>query len=220
MKSIKDFEELYAVTICGKVYSHLSNLFLSPSVDSSGYMRVTLYNSGFNKTKLVHRLVAEAYIDNLHDLPQVNHIDGVKSNNHYRNLEWITALGNNLHAIDTGLRPSTRKYNTHTAILLLQYVIDGWRDCDIVKALGLDKGAVKLITQEKSYEEERNTLKWEHRLKRSGACSTQKVIKICEMLQDSKSYHDISKATNISKKKISNIKNRVCFVSISSSYIF
>jgi hypothetical protein len=220
MKSIKDFEELYAITLEGGVYSHRNNIFLSHSVDKKGYHRVTLYNSGESKTNLVHRLVALAYLTNPDNLPEVNHIDGNKSNNHYRNLEWVTSSQNNQHAVDTGLRGDTRTYSTEVALRVLQYVIDGWRDCDIIKSLGIPKGAVKLITQEKSYEEERATVKWADRQMRTGACSTQKVIRICEMLQDKHSYQEISTATNITKKKISNIKNRVCFVKISSSYIF
>jgi hypothetical protein len=56
------------------------------------------------KTALVHRLVASAFIDNPLGLPQINHKDGNKKNNNTSNLEWVTQKGNNRHAIKTNLR--------------------------------------------------------------------------------------------------------------------
>ena len=55
----------------------------------------------------VHRLVATAFIPNPKRLPQVNHLDGNKLNNHVANLEWCDAYDNVMHAIRTGLRPSS-----------------------------------------------------------------------------------------------------------------
>ena len=58
------------------------------------------------KTYKVHRLVAICYIENPNNLPQVNHIDGNKTNNHVSNLEWCTASYNTQHAYDNGLAKS------------------------------------------------------------------------------------------------------------------
>ena len=76
------------------------------------YLRVGLSNS-YNKTisLSVHRLVAEAFIPNPHNLPQVNHIDGNPHNNHVSNLEWITALENTRHAHRIGLANSRIDHN-------------------------------------------------------------------------------------------------------------
>ena len=64
----------------------------------SGYYVVTLCLSGKQKMKSVHRIVAETFIPNPENKPQVNHIDGDKSNNCIDNLEWATAAENNEHA--------------------------------------------------------------------------------------------------------------------------
>ncbi len=73
---------------------------LKPRPHSGGYLRVQL---GGSKDYYIHRLVAEAFLDNPNNLPEVNHIDGVKSNNNVDNLEWVTPSENSRHAYDVGL---------------------------------------------------------------------------------------------------------------------
>ena len=93
MKDIKNYEGLYAVTSCGKVWSYRNNKFLKPGL-VSGYLQVVLADKGSRAQYKVHRLVAEAYIPNPKGLPQVNHKDENKLNNSVNNLEWMTAEEN------------------------------------------------------------------------------------------------------------------------------
>ena len=84
----------------------------SGGYSEDGYMMVNLYKHNKGAMNYVHRLVADAFIPNPEVKETVNHIDGIKANNHFSNLEWATHLENVTHAIDTGL---TNHAHLHTA---------------------------------------------------------------------------------------------------------
>lgn len=93
MIDVEGYEGLYAVTNCGKVWSYRKNMFLKPFL-ARGYFKVRLYKDGTNKQILVHRLVAETFLPNPENLPQINHKDENKKNNYVDNLEWCDAKYN------------------------------------------------------------------------------------------------------------------------------
>ena len=76
---------------------------LSPSPNKNGYLRVCLRIDGKQTVRQIHRLVAEAFIPNPLNLPEVNHINGGKTDNRVENLEWMTKADNLRHAHATGL---------------------------------------------------------------------------------------------------------------------
>ena len=94
MKDVVGYEGLYAVTSCGKIWSYKRKKFLKPWTDNDGYLRVNLYKEGKIKHYKIHRLVAEAYLPNPNNLPEVDHIDNDKTHNYLNNLQWITHRDN------------------------------------------------------------------------------------------------------------------------------
>ena len=94
MKDIRDYEGLYAITEDGQVWSHRRQKFLKPSTSKDGYLRAGLHKDGKLRTIEIHRLVAEAYIPNPDNLPQVNHKSEIKTENFVGNLEWCSSKYN------------------------------------------------------------------------------------------------------------------------------
>lgn len=100
-KDIKDFEN-YQISNYGNVYSKNRKRLIAPQLTNMGYMRVQLWNKQVQKKFLVHRLVADAFIDNPENKQTVNHKDSNRINNHVDNLEWNTIQENNKHGFEFG----------------------------------------------------------------------------------------------------------------------
>lgn len=112
-----NFSKFYGVTKSGKVWSFRLGRFLRGTLTNLGYVQVELSIQGKGKNFLVHRLVAETFIENNNNLPEVNHKDGNKENNSVENLEWVTSSENQLHAYATGLEVHPIAEDWHNTIL-------------------------------------------------------------------------------------------------------
>lgn len=86
--------EHYEVSNYGNVRSNRSGVVLKQATGKDGYKRISIKQNGITKTFLVHRLVGKSFLPNDDNLPEINHKDENKGNNHYENLEWCTARYN------------------------------------------------------------------------------------------------------------------------------
>jgi hypothetical protein len=114
-KDIKGYEGLYQISNLGRVKSfnkkikHMSGYrlikekFIKPHLGKNGYYAIDLKNNTKREKYTIHRLIAIHFILNLENKPQVNHINGIKTDNSIENLEWVTNLENAKHAYKTGL---------------------------------------------------------------------------------------------------------------------
>lgn len=129
-KKIDYLENRYEISNYGRLKSvdfyDLWNRFrkgriLKIGLDRRGYPRARISIHDKKKSLRIHQLVARAFIENPNKLPEVNHIDGVKTNNFYKNLEWITSSGNQKHAIKMGLKtfPLGEKHQNFIAPILV-----------------------------------------------------------------------------------------------------
>lgn len=101
-QEIKGYRNKYLISDLGCVYSIKRNIFLKLQTNRYGYLYVDLCKNGKRKHFTIHRLLANAFIFNPDNKPEVNHKDGNKLNNCIENLEWCTPLENTLHAHKNG----------------------------------------------------------------------------------------------------------------------
>ncbi len=84
-----------------------------PHFTPAGYLRVMLSKNGESKNYFIHRLVAEAFLENPKNKPMINHKNSIRCDNRLENLEWVTASENLQHAYDCGYKEAKVKYIVH-----------------------------------------------------------------------------------------------------------
>jgi tRNA U55 pseudouridine synthase TruB len=133
-KDIEGYEGYYQVSNLGRVkslervvqggrwgFQKEKSILMGQSTDSYGYKVVGLRKLTRRHFK-VHRLVAIAFIENKDSKDQVNHKNGIKSDNRVENLEWVTAKENNIHAVKIGLKKGVKGEKNHYSKLKFQEV--------------------------------------------------------------------------------------------------
>lgn len=110
-KDVIGFEGFYQVSSLGRIKRSFANgdKIIKLHTEPAGYQLYSFSVRELKRTIRIHRVVAEAFIQNPECKPQINHIDGIKSNNAASNLEWCTSKENVRHAISNGLTPKREK---------------------------------------------------------------------------------------------------------------
>ena len=208
-KTIKHYNGRYKISSYGRVSSVAREItrndkrgysytymregkFLKTSLASMGYFVVGLCKDGKAKQFFVHRLVAEHFIINSKNKPQVNHLDGNKKNNYVDNLEWVTASENGLHAHRMGLSTSKRVFGkeNHRSLKIKQTKNNGevrvWDSMMSAKRHGYDTGCICRCCKGQSKKHKNSTWEYteeditEHTFNNSGDMEeTEEESKIC-----------------------------------------
>ena len=116
-KPVVGYEGIYEVSSLGRVKScertiirkdgrkmNVRGKIMKPSIIRIGYEQIDLSKKDNAETVYVHRLVGKAFIENPYNKEQINHKNGVKTDNRVENLEWVTSQENMRHAFKNGLR--------------------------------------------------------------------------------------------------------------------
>ena len=158
-RPIKGYEGYYEVSNLGRV--RRCAVILKERISKYGYANVTLYGRSKPKTCRVHRLVAEAFIENFGERPYVNHIDGCKKNNCVKNLEWSTQKENVQHAYKIGLahgaggenNPYAKLTNDQAEEIRNVYIPydKEYGGRKLAQKYGVSRSVISLIVNNKSY---------------------------------------------------------------------
>lgn len=161
-KPIKGYENLYEVSDmgeirsldrispCGKGRCHLfKSKVLTPSSNGKGYTFVRLAKNGINKKHYIHRLVAEAFIDNGNNYPIINHKDENRANNKVDNLEWCT------YKYNSNYGNIKNKIANKCSIEIIQIFPDGkekaWKSArEVERQLGINHSNITACCKKKT----------------------------------------------------------------------
>jgi len=121
-KDVVGYEGIYRVSNMGRIKSlsrkvdheYSKKIFIKERIlkgwlINSGYFSIGLSKDGYNSKKLIHRIVAEAFITNPENKPEINHKNGIKTDNRVENLEWCSSSHNKLHSFKMGLSPKPKR---------------------------------------------------------------------------------------------------------------
>ena len=229
MKQIP-FAKSYKIDQHGNVFSSLTRKMMKPNLIRNGYLRVRIKcDDGVARSFLIHRLVALTYIPQPEGKNEVNHVDGVKTNNHLSNLEWVTRSENQQHAFALGLNTNHGTGNGRSVlsesdvIEIYWKLYNGARNSDVCREYGMSTSAIMEI---------KSKTNWTHLTKdlpdipvksKSDRLSEKTVIWICQMIEKGvgpKEIYDLCTNKCVKLDHIYDIKRRRGFRHISCNYVW
>lgn len=236
----------HSITEDGKVWSHISNRFLKGSISHNHhdkYEKNILAYKGTKKFFKTHRLVAMAYLPRNPEKKYVNHIDGDIHNNHVSNLEWVTALENNIHSIENVRKPQfidnpdlklpprgdykDRSKGRHTiteeeAIQYCEYMMQGYRGCDLRVMMGI---CGEIFTKFKNKREWKykyiaDRYDFSHIKSAKPLLTDEQVKQVCEMLVAGETIMNTYKTLGLERGVVRGIHSRRSYKHISKDYVW
>jgi hypothetical protein len=165
-RDVVGYEGLYRISNYGRVFSskrignRKDRILVLLRRSNGNYRGVDLHKDGICKKQTVHRMVATAFIDNPNGYNEVNHKDGIPSNNHVNNLEWVSRSQNMLHAYAIGLKTNLGELNsnhtlTEREVKFIRYIRGLYPDVktiDIAKFYSLAPDHIRSIFRFEAWE--------------------------------------------------------------------
>jgi hypothetical protein len=157
-KKVKDFEDIYEVNYFGQV--RRNGIVLKKIKNDHNYFQVNLSKNGKVYTRLIHRIVAIAFIPNPKNKPHINHIDNNTQNNIVSNLEWCTPSENRKHCIKQNRHKGQHKWelNTNSKITIedakkirLLYKTGNYSQKELGKLYKLDQTTIWALVNNKTW---------------------------------------------------------------------
>ena len=159
--AIEGYNNDYFISDEGNVYSrkYNSQVQLKPRMNNRGYLYVNLCKNGKNKSTMIHRLVAKYFLSDFDETLQVNHKDGVKTNNNVCNLEMVTQTENIRHAVANKLLVNP-KGEEHWCVKLTEkevieirekYNTKSYTQQDLAEQYNVSRACIKLIVNNKTW---------------------------------------------------------------------
>lgn len=197
--------------------------------DRDGYCIITLNHRGKKYTRKIHRLVAEAFIPNPQNLPEVNHKDGNKDHNDDSNLEWMTTEDNIRHAVDNDLRYRTNfEEYVEMACQMLQDNVYDLRT--ISKLTGIERSMLvrikngsrwKSISSKYDFSDyDKSTRASKGSSNGSSKINEEIASEICKHLENHESPTAISKQLGVPRSIVYKIHNHTSWTHVSCNYDF
>lgn len=227
MKEI-NFNPKYTISTTGEIYSTKRKISLKSTVDTSGYLRVGLWDTEEKKTKkyLVHRLVALTYIPNPLNLPQVNHIDGDRFNNDISNLEWCTAGENQKHAYRIGLKGKKSGtlngrsiLSNEDVLIIYQSLLKGCSSKELSTKFKIARSVIGGIKTKKLWKDVTKHLPDIYIEPKRVKLSEDLVHEVCLLISQGTTVKKVTELLKVvSRDQVIDIKRKRCFKYISDNY--